>query len=441
MARGEMSLYSDKFAFLIAVKSTATLKYFRSLSQLIALMVINLGETRFPVFSEVDKKHDSATPSGFSLDTGGNTPLVVTGVYELIGTPADLAKLLDREWIESNVILPNALSTICYLRGDQNLVEVFEQEKAKMLDQKREGVTNRDKLAFKLLAGHLEEFKPELTKYKETVGAFGVKKELYRPFQEVLGCLSLLLCLQEKSSFSRVKELGRREIFSEEGVITLCDRVIDAIFLRVKAQLFYQDERDYYLRGGLEKQEEEDMLYLDHDDEVRVEFLYATLLEFYRCALDFSQTKRLEAFRQSNFLGNSSFVVASDMQKLPRNQATVPGLAIYFETSFLLSSDQIAGKNVDEIDKIGRDMQKKHEGEMEAYQRSVVLNPGDWVSALRLAENEMRQGKTEDAFNHYLAASRMIIGEVSVVHAALILSSLGNPLWCERRVTKSAGVL
>ena len=77
MARDEMCPYSDiEFGFLLEQATPEALKYFRTLAKFLQLRIINLGETKFPVFGALI---NSPTCSGFSLDTGGNTPLGMEG--------------------------------------------------------------------------------------------------------------------------------------------------------------------------------------------------------------------------------------------------------------------------------------------------------------------------------------------------------------------------
>ena len=88
MARGEMCPNSDiEFAFILEKETPKALDYFRHLSHILALQILNLGETKFPIFERVDIAHPSPTPNGFSLDSAGNSPLGVPGIYELIGSP------------------------------------------------------------------------------------------------------------------------------------------------------------------------------------------------------------------------------------------------------------------------------------------------------------------------------------------------------------------
>ena len=130
MSRGEMCPYSDlEFAFILEKETQAALTYFRTLSKILELLVINLGETAFPVFSYIDPFHPSPTPSGFSLDSGGNTPLGIPGLYELMGTPEKLAQFEQQPWIDRNIILTNAMSHVCLVAGSEKLLEKYNKEK------------------------------------------------------------------------------------------------------------------------------------------------------------------------------------------------------------------------------------------------------------------------------------------------------------------------
>ena len=191
MARDEMCPYSDlEFAFLIEKKTETNLQYFRTLSQLLELKIINFGENNFPLFGRLfgeKSPQASPTPSGFSMDSGGNTPLGKPGFYELIDTPHGLAQFQNEKWIAADIIVTNALSSVCYIFGDERLAQVYQEAKEKRLSQTDDGlpvkeISFRRKLAMKLLEGNLHEFKPDLSQEKEKTNAFGIKKELIAPF-------------------------------------------------------------------------------------------------------------------------------------------------------------------------------------------------------------------------------------------------------------------
>ena len=179
------------------------------------------------------------------MDSAGNTPLGVQGVYELIGTAEELAQFQSVKWIDRNIILPNALNTVCLIGGNAELMASYNQAVSSHLEEKIENEKMRNYLAFRLLQGHLEEFRPNLSQEKEKMQAFGVKKELYRPFQEILSSLSLLFSLKEKSTSQRIRELQDLKIFSPEGATHLIEAVEKVLKMRLKAHLFYEDETEY----------------------------------------------------------------------------------------------------------------------------------------------------------------------------------------------------
>jgi signal-transduction protein with cAMP-binding, CBS, and nucleotidyltransferase domain len=117
-----------------------------------------------------------------------------------------------------------------------------------------------------LLQGAIHEFKPNLSKEKEELRAFGIKKELYRPFQEILSALSLLHGLKEKSTFGRVDELHKKQLFSMKGAANIKRAISQVLTLRIEAHLFYQDENEFLFHRGPdlnEKNQEARLLYLD----------------------------------------------------------------------------------------------------------------------------------------------------------------------------------
>ncbi len=264
MARGEMCPYSDiEFAFLIEKESPEALTYFRSLSHFLQLRIINLGETTFPVFGEGEP---SPTSNGFCLDTGGNTPLGVEGWYELIAAPEQLARFQTHQWMDENIILTNTLNCVSLITGEEKLVKKYEKAKDKVAQatpQKlklpkisHKAISNfHHDLAFRLLYGHLKEFEPDLSKEKETLQAFGIKKELYRPLQEVLSSLALFYNISAKSSFDKIDALLQLGVFSKKGAENLKTALRQVLALRIEAHLFYKTEQEFLFQ--LESQQPE----------------------------------------------------------------------------------------------------------------------------------------------------------------------------------------
>lgn len=161
MARREMCPYSDlEFAFLIPTSSEENLAYFRDLNELLTLRVINLGETSFNLIRE-GKTEKSLVPAGFSVDRAGLSPEGVREVYELIGTPKELAYFQTEEWFsqhDSQVILVNAMRTVSCVMGDAKLVDSYKREISRHLDRRTGDRVTRlsSDLAIKEMKGFLE---------------------------------------------------------------------------------------------------------------------------------------------------------------------------------------------------------------------------------------------------------------------------------------------
>ena len=317
MARGEMSLYSDlEYAFLIAQKTEETLAYFRTLAELTALRLINMGETRFPIFAKVlgeDSSLASPTKSGFSLDIGGNTPLGKPGFYELIDIPANLAQFQSETWMDRDIIVVNALSTVCLIGGDKALFNTYNKKKQELLNTgdglfSFMGTPLRQKFALRMLKGHLQEFEPDLSHAKEKQKAFGIKKELYRPFQEVMNCLAIFYNLKAVSTIDRIQELEYLKVFSTEGAKNITWAVKQILSLRVEAHLFYQDEKEFLCHAEEGKPQESNLLYLSPRLAPNIiqciREIYAILIPFWSSFKQFCIIPEKKTLNTLNFYDN-----------------------------------------------------------------------------------------------------------------------------------------
>ncbi len=324
MARDEMCPYSDlEFAFLVLEKTEASLCYFRTLAQLVELKIISFGETHFPIFGHLFEEASakaSPTPTGFSLDSGGNTPLGKPGLYELIDTPEELARFQSVKWMQDDIIVTNALSSVCYIAGDEELVSAYNQAK-----EIRHKITNglfyftgtplRETLALKLLAGNLQEFKPDLSKSKQETSAFGIKKELYRPFQSVLGSLTLFCGLPACSTFEMIKQLLQKGLLCPEGAKNLTQALSQLLNLRFEAHSFYQSEGEFLLHIEQGQPQDSQYLYLDEKRLVCLREIYKVLIPFHSCAEQFLRSQDPMRFAKSAFYDKSFKTQAAEFEK------------------------------------------------------------------------------------------------------------------------------
>nr|WP_166155120.1 DUF294 nucleotidyltransferase-like domain-containing protein [Neochlamydia sp. AcF84]NGY94720.1 hypothetical protein [Neochlamydia sp. AcF84] len=141
LAREEMTPYSDlEFGILIKEDSDVNKKYFRNLTNLIHLKVINLGETILPALNIPCIKEanlfDSVTPRGFAFDGEGaegkgcKTPFGNRQTFELIQTPEKMAQYIAQDkdeewWHEKERHLPMELLTFTHLLGTEELTEQY----------------------------------------------------------------------------------------------------------------------------------------------------------------------------------------------------------------------------------------------------------------------------------------------------------------------------
>ena len=358
MARFEMCFFSDEeYAFVI--KNPKDREYFHLLAQFVELKIINMGETKLSLF----EGGLSPVPSGFSQDTAGNTPLGVKDLYELIGTPQKLAQFQTESWLNDNVIVVNALNTVSFVCGSEKLIAEYQKEKASMLNNKNQSF--RKSLAEKLLNDDLHEFKPELDFSKENAAAFGIKKELYRPFQAIINSLAIWHNLPEGNTLSRIDALVKKKVFSLQGGENLKEAINFVFSLRLKAHFFYQTENDILGHPTKNKSAEKEIkpLYFDEESKSMIKQIYSTLLPFHRCATTF-------ATNSTTFKDN-----------------------IFLEEDMKTQGDTFYEKEL-------------YEEAYEAYQQAISLDPQDQTILNRLHTLEAALG-IEQSLSHYMKSQQI----------------------------------
>ena len=368
--------------FYVAKETPEVLAYFRLLSQLLELQIINLGETKFPVFGE---REPSPTPDGFCMDTGGNTPLGVPGLYELIGTPQQLARFQTPEWIDQNIILANATNCVCWIAGDRKVDRYLQEQKSSCSEIKTKRVwkkESREILAMRLLAGHLAEFAPNLSQEKEQDNAFGIKKELYRPLQEILSSLALFYDLKAKNTFERIDELVEKEVFSKKGAENLKQALRKVLTLRLEAHLFYQDEKEFLCHPEEGKPQEPQLLYINQEHTESLHEIYKVLIPFHKSIKEFFTTKKKQTLNQQLFYDEGPAVRAVALEKT-----------------------------------------LQYKEAQAAYQQAVSLNPNDIDALLHLGIMEGKLGNAQEALKRAekaLVQAKKIYGEEHPAVAAML---------------------
>lgn len=293
MSRSEMSLYSDiEFVFLIEGEREGDRAYFRTLSELMVLRIINLGETEFKLIRS-DRGERSLTPNGFRVDMGGLTPLGKEGIYELIGTPLELAQFQEEEWLrrnEAEIILVNALRSVCPIAGSEGLVVAYRREVERVLSGEIKPSSKqslRNVRALELMEGSTAEFGPQLDENKVNLRAFDIKRELCRPFNFIINELSIYYGLKSANTISQIDELQKMGVIGEEGANQI-KRAFELILkLRLQAHLFYKSEKEIlYAPLGESDPSAAAFLMTPKLSETLIE-IYRTLVPLHRAALEF----------------------------------------------------------------------------------------------------------------------------------------------------------
>ncbi|XP_028416715.1 uncharacterized protein LOC114540918, partial [Dendronephthya gigantea] len=144
LARDEMTPYSDlEWAILISSEEVKCKVFFRNLTNLVHLQIINLGETILPSMGikalSGEWFYDNVTPRGISFDgflpQACKTPLGNIKDFELIHCPAKMAEFQSDSWCQKNPNLADILLTVAPLEsnGQTKLIEEYRAQLEKYL--------------------------------------------------------------------------------------------------------------------------------------------------------------------------------------------------------------------------------------------------------------------------------------------------------------------
>jgi signal-transduction protein with cAMP-binding, CBS, and nucleotidyltransferase domain len=103
----------------------------------------------------------------------------------------------------------------------------------------------RQKCALRLLTEHLEEFQPRLAE-KRIDFHFDIKRDLYRPIQKIIDALSLHYGVENTNILMRIQKLIEKGIFNPNEGSQLLKTVRNLLIWRVRAQLFYRSENEFF---------------------------------------------------------------------------------------------------------------------------------------------------------------------------------------------------
>eukprot|EP01034_Spumella_vulgaris_P039621 gene39621-48955_t len=282
MALNQMTSYSDfEFGILTASdeykSSPSTVNYFRDLTHLVHLRIINLGET---VINEKDiggAQVYHLIPRGVILDLGGKTPLVTDSKKpELIQTVEGMIKIVRNErkngaWVDTSYIL----EATCFVHGDESLHTEFRAQvheflhsdagelhpglknyHVRGLKRLEEGVNDQNSLYNQGNpgnTGNVDQFAPRLSSLASEGRTFNVKQEIYRLPDRLIYNLALLFGAESGSAWDSVQQLLSIGAIGDTVAYHLRHAVSFATLLRAKTYSIHKcqcDDLDIFDTAG-----------------------------------------------------------------------------------------------------------------------------------------------------------------------------------------------
>ncbi|KIC72970.1 hypothetical protein DB42_CO00050 [Neochlamydia sp. EPS4] len=262
LAREEMTLYSDvEFGILIPEDSPTHREYFRRLTLLLHLAVINLGETILPALNIPCLKaidfFDSITPRGFAFDGAGvtgkgcKTPYGNRQTFELIQTPEKMAQYIAKDeegywWHQQEPHLPLELVTYTHLLGAFKLTEQYKQALQENLDTcYQRSLTLRQYLArYHLVEEDMMVFEPRIGGLECQGMLFHTKHDLYRFLHLALDRLALFNKVAAVDTYSRIDQLSNQGALNQGAAEKLKEWMLTALLMRLKTYSYYQAQQE-----------------------------------------------------------------------------------------------------------------------------------------------------------------------------------------------------
>ncbi|NGY95471.1 hypothetical protein NEOC84_001391, partial len=338
LAREEMTPYSDlEFGILIQDDNPINKKYFKDLTNLLHLKVINLGETILPALNipciKAINFFDGLTPRGFAFDGAGvegkgcKTPLGNGKTFELIQTPEQMAQYIGKDeksqwWHEKEPHLPMELLNHTHLLGNGELTKAYEKKIREVLNTPYQGSLNlRQYLAKEhLVLADMKTFNPGMGDLDKHGMLFRVKNDFYRFPHLAIDRLAFLKKITVSDTFTRIDKLSELGIMTQEATEKLKDWMSLALFMRLKTYSHYQAQQEMmnpllkpfgFEDPNLIKQQ----FALDHKSLKKIKMIYRIFIPFYQAIKEFLAGNEAE-LKSSDLEDNSPEVRGDILQRL-----------------------------------------------------------------------------------------------------------------------------
>jgi tetratricopeptide (TPR) repeat protein len=275
MAIQQMTPYSDlEFAIITdneAFKQSPNQRirdYFKNLTHLVHLKIINLGESKIPN-SIFDVDLAPLINLGVCFDLGGKTPLgriARDKPYDLINTIDGMLKYVrneDNKTTHIDKYLPYILEKVCYIYGEKELIKEYQVRvnnfllepavndaygrlncEIRSLNLMREEAleinycNTANTSSQTLYKRNLDKLKPNLSDAQGKL--FDVKEEIYRLPDRMIYNLGLYFGIENNNAWDTLEKLFKRSIINEQALNNLAYAVTFAATLRLKTYLHHK---------------------------------------------------------------------------------------------------------------------------------------------------------------------------------------------------------
>ena len=273
LARKEVTPYSD-FEHIIVLEENCqqrldykkVLKYFRWLSVIFQIIVINLQETIVPSVdidcfktTETGKKkswfYDEITTKGISFDGmmphACKFPLgqkVLSDDNKEYKTefikPVDemLKYLASQTDLKNGYHLKDILTKVCYVGGDESIFESFQAKIYQILDNQDQ--QKKKKEIKRTLIEDLDNFATRSNFLKHTSKSFNIKKDLYRSSTIFISALGQVENIHASSCFDIIEALAEKKVINEKLKSKLMYAIAVACELRLTRYMRQKRQND-----------------------------------------------------------------------------------------------------------------------------------------------------------------------------------------------------
>jgi len=442
MSRNEMGPFSDIELAIILEKSDSEIKdYFYRLMCLFEFKIISIGETELPRTLGIDLKN------GFGIDVGGNTP---TCKLELLGTCEELVNQQTPVNKGGDIITLNALRTVCFVYGNEDLVISYRQKLTMRLDErysisKTNSATRsiREGRAIQLFQGDIYDFEPVLGGKKEKE-SFNVKKELYRLPSNLVNYLALYYGIDGQSSWDKLEKLVEGGFMIKASRQNIAGLLEFSTKMRVKTHLFYGCEKeDIYHKRLLDDEKglkrPLGVYEISDEEQKQLEMCYRVLIPIHKGIKDFVDKKDPKDFRQLALYEDSLYVQGEIASKMLRYREA----AEMYEKSLSLDPE-----NVEILSALGQNkvilIDKDALAFMEHTLKVVIKKCGESHPEVGACYSNIGnilrdRGKYTEAMEYFtkaLAISKQVYGKKHPV-VAITYNNIGSVLKAEGKYAEA----